>query len=158
ALPFIAHPQWLDFAQNQGNAGRHVPIWVYLVLFAYYFVNYFVVIFCNSALISCAIVRFNGGEPTIADGLSASVSRLPQIHAWALVSATVGVLLKAIENANERVGEFVSALLGLAWSVLTFFVVPVLVVEKADPVTAVKRSMSILRKTWGESLVGNWGI
>jgi hypothetical protein len=156
ALPFVAHPQWLNFLQNE--QGRQPPPWVYIVAFAYYFCNYFVIVFCNAALISCAIVRFNGGTPTLADGFHAAVSRLPQIVAWALVSATVGVILKAIENANERAGQFISALLGTAWTVLTYFVVPVLVVEKTGPLDAVKRSMSILRKAWGEALVGNIGI
>jgi hypothetical protein len=128
------------------------------VAFAYYFCNYFVIVFCNAALISCALIRFNGGEPTVGDGISAAVSRLPQILAWAFVSATVGVILKLIENANEKVGAFISAILGTAWAVMTYFVVPVLVVEKVGPVDAVKRSMSILKKTWGEALVGHVGI
>jgi hypothetical protein len=157
ALPFIGHPQWLDFINNNAQR-RHPPPWVYIVAFAYYFCNYFVIVFCNAALISCAIVRFNGGTPTLADGFRAAVSRLPQIVAWALVSATVGVILKAIENANEKAGQFISALLGTAWTVLTYFVVPVLVVEKTGPLDAIKRSMSILRKAWGEALVGNMGI
>ncbi len=157
ALPFIAHPQWLDFINNNAQR-RQPPPWVYIVAFAYYFCNYFVIVFCNAALISCAIVRFNGGTPTLADGFSAAASRLPQIVAWALVSATVGVILKAIEDANEKAGQFISAILGTAWTVLTYFVVPVLVVEKTGPLDAIKRSMSILRKAWGEALVGNMGI
>jgi hypothetical protein len=115
-------------------------------------------IFCNSALISCALLRFNGETPTLADGFKMAMARLPQIFAWALVSATVGVLLNVIESLNEKVGEIVSWLLGSAWSIMTFFVVPVLVVEKVGPVTAVGRSLSLLRKTWGEALVGNMGL
>jgi hypothetical protein len=157
ALPFVVHPQWLDFMN--GNAGnRQPPPWAYVVAFAYYFCNYFVIVFCNAALISCALVRFNGEQPSLGDGFRAAASRLPQILAWALVSATVGLILKIIENAHEKAGQFVSALLGTAWTVLTYFVVPVLVVEKLGPLDAIKRSMSILRKTWGEALVGNWGI
>src|SRR5438105_6611151 len=158
ALPFIVHPQWLDFMNHNNHQGRQVPPWVYIVAFAYYFCNYFVIVFCNAALISCALVRFNGGTPTLADGFSAAMSRLPQIVAWALVSATVGLLLKMIENANEKAGQFISAIIGTAWTVLTYFVVPVLVVEKVGPIDAVKRSMAILRKTWGEALVGHFGI
>src|SRR5262245_4882427 len=153
ALPFVARPQWLNFL-NDAADGQKAPPWVYAVAFLYYFCNYFVVIFCNSALISCALIRFNGGEPTVSDGLQAAASRLPQILAWALVSATVGVLLKIVENAHEKAGAIISAILGLAWSVMTFFVVPVLVVEKVGPFEAVQRSMAILRKTWGEALVG----
>src|SRR5947209_5448722 len=130
---------------NVQNNGGQPPIWVYPVSFAFYFCNYFVIIFFNAALVSCALMRFNGEEATLGDGLRAAGSRLPQILAWALVSATVGLILKLIESANERVGQFVSAILGTAWTVITYFVVPVLVVEQVGPFAAIGRSLSILR-------------
>ncbi|MSR60454.1 MAG: hypothetical protein EXS05_22905 [Planctomycetaceae bacterium] len=130
----------------------------YALLFAFYAVNYFVVVFFNSALVSCALLRFRGGDPTIGDGLSAAVKALPQILAWSLVSATVGTILKAIESRSEKVGQFAAGLLGLAWSIGTFFVVPVLVEERVGPIDAVKRSMAVLRKNWGESIAANFGI
>src|SRR5258708_5324154 len=144
----IIRPAWLDaFWNNANGAGGNAvkSPWPFVLAFAFYFCNYFVIVFCNAALISCALIRFNGGEPTIGDGLSAAVSRLPQILAWAFVSATVGVILKLIENANEKAGAFISAILGTAWAVMTYFVVPVLVVEKVGPVEAGKRSMSTLK-------------
>jgi hypothetical protein len=132
--------------------------WTYPLTFAFYFCNYFVIVFCNAALVSCALMRFNGEEPTIGDGFRAAGSRLPQIVAWALVSATVGLLLKIIENAHEKIGQIVSAILGTAWTVVTFFVVPVLVVEKVGPFAAIGRSLSLLKKAWGEALVGGFGL
>ena len=143
---------------DPNNNGGQVPIWVYPVTFAFYFCTYFVIIFCNSALVSCALLRFNGEEATLGDGFRAAASRLPQIFAWALVSATVGMLLKVVESLHEKVGEIISAVLGTAWSVITFFVVPVLVVEKVGPFDAIGRSLSILKKTWGEALVGGFGL
>jgi hypothetical protein len=130
----------------------------YVILFLFYFCNYFVIVFFNAGLIACAIIRFNGGDPTVGDGFRAAAARLPQIFAWALVSATVGVILKAIESRSSRAGRMAAGLLGMAWGAGTYFVVPVLVVEKVGPLTAVKRSLSILRRTWGEALVSNFGI
>lgn len=130
----------------------------YLLLFLFYFANYFIIVFFNSALITCAIIRFKGEDPTLGDGFRAAFARLPQIFGWALVSATVGLILRVIESRSERVGEIVAGLLGMAWSATTYFVIPVLVVEKVGPVDAFKRSFSILRKTWGESLVANFSI
>jgi hypothetical protein len=130
----------------------------YLLLFTFYFVNYFVVVFFNAALVECAIIRFRGGDPTIGDGLRAAIARLPQIVGWALVSATVGVILRAIESRSEKVGQLVAGLLGMAWGAATFFVVPVLVVEKVGPVDALKRSFAILKRTWGETLTANFSI
>jgi hypothetical protein len=140
------------------NGNVQVPWWFYVGLFAFYFCNYFVVVFCNAGLISCAIMRFHGETPTLGDGFRAAASRLPQILAWALVSATVGVLLKAVESGHKRVGEFISAILGTAWTVMTYFVVPVLVVEKVGPFQAIARSLTLLKATWGEALIGNLGL
>lgn len=155
-VPLAAFTRWNDFMDNQNNF--RPPVWMYAVAFAFYFCNYFVIVFCNSALISCALLRFNGESCTVGDGFQAAASRLPQILAWSLVSATVGVLLKVIENVHEKVGEIVSAILGTAWTITTYFVVPVLVVEKVGPFQAIRRSVQILRKTWGEALVGHFGI
>jgi hypothetical protein len=143
---------------DEVQADGHVPVWTYAVAFAFYFCNYFVIVFCNAALVSCALVRFSGETPTVGDGFRAAASRLPQILAWSLVSATVGVVLKVIENAHEKVGQFISSLLGTAWTVVTYFVVPVLVVEKVGPLQAIRRSLAILRSAWGEALVGHLGI
>jgi hypothetical protein len=130
----------------------------YPLAFAFYFCNYFVVVFCNSALIHCALMRFNGDSPSLRDGFRAAFGRLPQIFAWSLVSATVGVLLQLVESAHERVGPIIANILGAAWTVMTYFVVPVLVVERVGPFDAIKRSLQILKKTWGEALIGNVGL
>jgi hypothetical protein len=157
AIPLALLVDWNQFA-NQAQNNRQVPWWTYVVTFGFYFCTYFVAIFCNSALISCALMRFNGESPTVADGFKMAMARLPQILAWALISATVGVLLKVVEQAHEKVGALIASLLGTAWSIMTFFVVPVLVVEKVGPFDAFKRSISLLRRTWGEALVGRAGI
>lgn len=134
------------------------PWWSYVVAFVYYFCNYFVIIFCNAALIHCALMRFDGEEPTIFDGINAAIRCLPQIIAWALVSATVGVLLKVIENTHEKAGAIMKAILGTAWTVITYFVVPILVVERVGPIDAIRKSLKVLRKTWGEAIIGNYGL
>lgn len=140
------------------DANGKPHLWFYPVAFAFYFCTTFVVVFCNAALVSCALMKFNGQETTLGDGFRAAMARLPQIIMWSLVSATVGLLLKAIENANEKVGYWIAAILGTAWSIMTYFVVPILVVEKVGPFEAVSRSIKVMKKTWGESLTGKMGI
>ncbi|HEY4310986.1 MAG TPA: DUF6159 family protein, partial [Pirellulales bacterium] len=90
----------------------------------------------------------------IGYGLSAALARLPQILGWALLSATIGLILKRIEERLPLAGKIVIGLIGMAWAAVTFMVVPILAAEKLGPIAAVKRSAGILRKTWGESLVG----
>jgi len=133
-------------------------ILVCAMLFLFYFTNYFVIMFFNAGLIGCAIIRFGGRNPTLDDGFRTAMERLPQIFGWALVSATVGMILKVIESCSEKGGQIVAGLLGLAWNVTTYFVLPVLVVEKIGPIAAFKRSTSILKNTWGEALSANIGI
>lgn len=130
----------------------------WLILFAFYTVNYFVIVFFNSALVACALIRFRGGDPTVGDGFRASIQRLPQIFAWSLVSATVGVILRAIESRSEKAGQFAAALLGAGWTIATYFVFPVLVVEQVGPIQAIQRSFAILKKTWGEAVGAHFSI
>jgi len=159
-LASFAFPLWnspyVSLVSDEGQIPDD-PV-AYLILFAFYFTNYFVILFFNSGLVACAIIRFKGGDPTVADGIRASFRRLPQILSWALVSATVGVVLRVIESRSQRAGKFAAALLGAGWSIATYFVVPVLVVERTGPFDAVKRSLAVLRRTWGEALAANFGI
>jgi hypothetical protein len=147
---------------NEPLQPEEEPIWrsvgAYVALFVYYFVNYGIIAFFNTALVSCAIIRFRGGDPTVRDGLSAAGHRLPQILGWALLAATVGVFLRAIEERSAIVGRIVAGLIGIAWSIATYLVVPVLAAEGVGPLTAVRRASQLLRKTWGESLVAELSL
>jgi uncharacterized membrane protein len=160
ALPLaIIRPAFLKVMMDDHRVNiQQTPIWFWIVLFLFYFANYFVIYFFNAALVHCALFHFRKQPVTASDGLAAAWRRLPQLLAWAFVSATVGLVLKLIENANEKVGAFVSAILGGAWTVVTYFVVPVLVVERVGPMQAVKRSWQILCKTWGESIGAHAGV
>jgi Family of unknown function (DUF6159) len=139
----------------QGEKGD-TTTWV--LAFIYYFVNYFVIVFFNSALVACAMIRFRGGNPTVADGLRAAGARLPQILAWALLASTVGIVLRMIQERLEFIGRIVIGLIGAAWTIATYFIVPVLVEEKLGPLDAVKRSTELMQQTWGESLASHVGI
>jgi len=147
---------WASGLVDRKEAMNDATAWV--LLFGYYFANYFVIVFFNSALVACAMIRFRGGSPTLAAGLRAARERLAQIVAWAFFAASVGVLLRMIEERVGFVGKIVIAVLGTAWTIATYFVVPVLVVEKLGPLDALKRSAEIIKKSWGESLVSNLGI
>lgn len=127
-------------------------------LFAFYVANYFIVVFFNAAIVACAAIRLTGGAPTFADGLRAAGSRLPVIAGWALVSATVGLILRIIEDRSDKIGQIVAGLLGMAWTVISFLVVPILVIENKGPIAALKDSTSLLKKTWGEQLISNFSF
>jgi hypothetical protein len=141
---------------NADEATGDATAWV--LGFIYYFVNYFVIVYFNAALVACAMSRFQGGDPTVADGLRAATARLPQILAWVLLAATVGIILRMLQERFQLLGRIVIALLGAVWTIATYFIVPVLVVERLGPFDAVKRSATLMKQTWGESLVSHVGI
>jgi hypothetical protein len=134
------------------------PIFFYGLLFAFYVASYFVVIFFNTALITCVNARFHGKEMSVGGGLSRASRHLPSIFAWALVSATVGIILHLIERRAGFIGRIATALVGGIWSLVTFFVVPILILEDKGVVDSVKESVSLMKRTWGESIVGSGSI
>jgi hypothetical protein len=160
AVPLvIIKPAFLQADWNGGHiAAGEVPVWFWAMAFAFYFCNYFVIYFFNAALVHCALSHFRHRPVTAGEGLSAAMRRWPQLVAWAFVSATVGLILKLIENSHQKAGALISAIVGGAWTVVTYFVVPVLVVERVGPFQAIQRSWQILRKTWGEAIGGHLGV
>lgn len=155
ALPLLQSGALEKMADDPSSASQPV---MFLLYAAFYFVTYFVIIFFNSALIACALIRFRGGDPTVADGLRAASARLPKIIAWAAVSAFVGVVLQMIEQRSGILGKIVAGLLGAGWAIASYFAIPVLVTENTGPVDALKRSASIMRKAWGEALTAEFGM
>jgi hypothetical protein len=130
----------------------------YLFGFVFYLAQYFVIIFANSALIGAAMIRLRGGDPTVGDGFRIAMKHIGSILGYALISATVGMILRLISEKLDFVGEVISSIFGLAWSLASYLVVPVLVLEDVGPIEAVKRSANLLKKTWGEQIVGNFGM
>lgn len=126
--------------------------------FAFYVVQYFVIIFFNSALVGAAMIRLRGGDPTVADGLRIAGSKWVTILGYAVISATVGMILRALQERAGFIGRWVVGLIGLAWTAATFLAVPVLVNRDVGPLEAVKQSASLLKRTWGENIAGNVGI
>lgn len=144
----------LEGLESEGG----LPLAFYLWLFAFYLVQYFVIFFFNAALVGAAMVRLDGGDPTVGTGLRIAAGKWRQILGYAAIAATVGMLLRAIEQRAGFIGRIVVGLIGVAWTVATFLTVPLLVARDIGPVDAVKESASLLGKTWGENLIGNGGI
>jgi len=144
-----------EFVQAEVPFGE---LFFYGALFALYLVSYFVVIFFNTALISCVNARLQGRDMSVGDGLSNALQHFTSILGWALLSATVGILLHLLRERGGVIGQFASAIVGGAWGLVTFFVVPVLVLEDKGVFDAIRESASLIRKTWGETIIGSGSI
>ena len=130
---------------------------LYVGLFLFYLVQYTVVFYCNSALVGAALIRLQGGDPTVGAGFRVANQHLGKILGYALINATVGMILRWLSERG-LLGRIVAAIVGVGWNIATYLVVPVLVVEDIGPIDAIKRSAALLRKTWGEQIVGNVSI
>ena len=130
----------------------------YLFAFLFYLVQYFVIFFFNSALVGAAMIRLEGGDPTLADGLRIASSKVVPILGYAAIAATVGMILRAIQERAGFLGKLVAGFLGVAWTLASFLVVPILVTRNVGPIDAVKESAVLLKKTWGENLIGQGGV
>ncbi len=154
-LTFILPLLFSGALMGKAHAG---PVVYYGLLFLFYVVSYFVVIFFNTALILCVNAKLNGGDMTVGESLSAAAKHLPAIIGWAVVSATVGLVLHLLEERSGLIGQIVFSLVGGAWALVTFFVVPVLVIEDKGVFESIKESFGLIKKTWGESIVGAGGM
>jgi Family of unknown function (DUF6159) len=145
-------------AVKDGGGGFGAQQAYYLWLFAFYVIEYFIIIFFNTALVGAAIERLEGGDPTLRSALGLALRRIGPIFGYAVISATVGILLRFVSERLGILGRVLGAGAGLAWTVATFLVVPVLAAEGIGPVEAIEKSAGLLRKSWGENLVGNGGM
>lgn len=153
---------FLPQLRAMGAAGAHARphmsqgMWAFMLLF--YVANYFIVIFFNVALVSIASDRIAGGHATMNDGLQVAWQRKGKILQWALLAATVGMLLRALEDRLNWLGRMVVSFIGITWTLATFFVVPLLAAEDVGPGEALARSARLFRETWGEELVGGFSF
>jgi hypothetical protein len=138
--------------------GTQMDIVAYGYAFLFYLCQYFVIFFFNTALVGAAMIRLEGGDPTVGDGLRIAFSRIGAIFGYAAIAATVGLVLRIIQERVGWIGRWIVGLLGVAWTVATFMVVPILVTRQIGPIDAVKESALLLRKTWGENVIGQGGI
>lgn len=137
---------------------HHVAASHYVFLFLFYLAQYTVIIFFNTALASVATARLRGDEASVSEGLAAARSRFASILGYAIIAATVGTLLRMVQQRAGWLGRLVAGMIGVAWTVATFLVVPVLANEDVGPLEAVQRSVELLKRSWGENLIGNAGI
>jgi hypothetical protein len=160
----IVVPTWL-FLIRPAEAEAQPEVLYYIGLFLIYLGLAFIATFFNTCVVYTTKVRFEGGDATFGESLSFAVSRIHLIFAWSLVAATVGLLLRALDHVAERAGpvgeiviRIITSLLGMVWSVVTIFVVPSMVYHGLGPIDAIKQSVAVLKKTWGESLVRHFGL
>lgn len=144
-----------------GAFGLQLPnstIGLVVTIWLVYFAAYAVTIFFNASVIEMATIRFNGGDPVVKDGLKKSWSKVNRILQWAVVAATVGLVLALIRQAardrNSLLGQILAGVAETAWNIAAFFAVPIAIYQDVGPIDALKMSVSRMKRTFGESITG----
>ena len=115
-------------------------------------------VFFNGALVAGAHERLTGGDPTVSSAMRRAMSRIGGLLPWALLTGSVGLVLQALRERAGLLGRFVIGLVGMAWEVATFLVVPAIIIDEHGAVDGLKRSGSLLRETWGENIAARVGF
>ena len=149
----------------KGAGFDQLGILEYVIVFVIYLGLAFIATFFNVCVVYTAKKRFEGGNAVFRESISFAFSRIHLIFAWSLLAATVGLILRILDNAAQRMGQtgriimgIMISLMGMAWSIMTIFVVPGMVYHNLGPMDAIKRSIQTLKKTWGESLIRHIGL
>lgn len=151
------------FFTKTGTAGRtqftYSPVAIAYLVFLY-FVSMFVATFFNVAFYNEILEALSGRPVSLGRGLKFACSRWKAIVMWTLFAGMIGLIIKAIEQRFDLVGKIIARLVGAAWSIASVFVIPVIVrdEESVNPLVMLKKSATLLTRTWGEGLIGFIGM
>jgi len=130
----------------------------YAFVFILYILSAFSVAITNAVIAHIVAVRARGGDATFGQGFSAAFAHLGVLLVWSVIAATVGLVLRVLSERSQTLGRIVIAVIGVAWSVLTYFVVQAIVLEGRSAPDGIKRSGLVFRSVWGESVVSNFSL
>jgi hypothetical protein len=147
----------LGFDFGSGDESAAVEPAGYVIAVVAYLVFAFIAVYFQAALVAGANERLQGGDASVGRSLAAANERLPRLLPWAIVTATVSLILSQLERQGW-IGAIVANLLGMAWAIVTFLTVPIIMLENLGPVAALKRSGTLFKQTWGENLVAQAGF
>jgi uncharacterized membrane protein len=152
----LALPAYFLTGVKNGHINNPALFYVFFAIF--YFVGSFVVIFFNTGLIACVQECIRGGEADFSYGWNVALQNVGKIAVWALISATVGLVLKAIRERGGIFGLIVASIVDVAWNLLTFFVIPVLIFQGFGVIDSIKESAKIFKRTWGENMIARFSL
>lgn len=147
-----------DIRAFDGVSKNGMDVLGYVIILVYYLVMFFITNYFLAGIYTIVHGRFNGQNLSLNDGINSANKNWVKIFLWSLISATVGVLLQIIADRSKIVGKIVASLFGAAWGVLTYFSLPSLIIGQKSVMDSFNESASVIRKTWGETIIVNFGV
>jgi hypothetical protein len=144
---------------------RHVTLYL-VVLIALSAPLSLVVTFCQSALVGCVLMQMEGKPRGWCRGMRLAWAKRSAIVGWSLIGPIGWLLIVPLARAFTRVpilGPYAGKLfligMGIAWSLVTFLIIPVIVFEEQPNLWArLRRSEELFKRTWGEQIVGRGSL
>ncbi len=130
----------------------------YLFVFIYYIVAFFITNYFIAGIYTIVHARFNEQNLSLQDGIANANKNIGKIFTWSLISATVGIILQFISDKSKIIGKIVATIFGAAWAILTYFSLPSLIIGQKSIKESFKESAMVIRKTWGETVIVNFGV
>ncbi|WP_128478841.1 DUF6159 family protein [Halorussus pelagicus] len=134
----------------------------YVVLFVLYFTTTFASTFFSASLVVGAKKAFHGEEISLYACTTEVTGHLGPILVWSLISATVSLVLQIADNNDNNLLNAISGavyvLFSASWSIVTFFVVPVIVFEDVSVRSMFRESLRTFKQVWGETFGAGLGI
>ncbi|MEI6490842.1 MAG: DUF6159 family protein [bacterium] len=146
----------VNFFDNSSD--EQLNVLGYVIGFVYYLVMFFIANYFMAGIYTIVHARFNGTNLSFGEGIANANKNIGKIFTWSLISATVGIVLQIISDKSKLVGKIVAGLLGAAWGILTYFSLPSLVIGQRSIKESFKESAAVIRRTWGETIIVNFGI
>ncbi len=115
---------------------------------------------CMAGLVHCANEEMHDRDSSFGAGIGAAFAHLPALLGWAAIQTLVGWLLSMIQgNGGDNViitivRLVLASLAAVVWSVISFFVLPMIMLRGKGPLEAVKASVGLIRQTWGKQIAG----
>lgn len=156
AFGVFALPGTLLLDDTSSVDASNVAFWLLMVLGAT--AATWITAIGQGAVVAGAAQRMDGGEPTLGSAYAAARARAPQLLSWAVLATVVAIVLDQIEQRLGVLGRVVGWLGGIAFSIMSFLALPVIVFENVGAIEAFKRSSALLKRTWGEQIGFNFGL
>jgi hypothetical protein len=164
AIVAMGLPEFLNMGWTSTEDGKMTPAYMGFLFGGYMGIS-IIVTFWNSAIVANAYIRLNGGDPKFIDGFSAAFKRIHLIIMWGIIAGTVGLLLKMLKQAarEQKGGGAVLVMIlqiigATIWWIMSFFVIPLMVIEGIGVGESMKKSKQMFMKTWGENVTSGMGI